>query len=232
VDAFCKEVEATADVLWGSCDPVTPARPFAPLVDNGAERKGRLHEARSACSAGCSTATATCFVSDTSLSGGLSTRPWSRRNCWRCTAVRWRRSAVVTPSIPLGSLTMPSRRTIQRVLDLAPAAARRAADLGAHREACAHYAAALRFAAELDERLHVELLECHAREGLLVDDVDGALDSQEKALDRWRQLGDARAKGNCLTALSLVTWFSGGVSERNLAGQSWRRLPAGRRCTT
>ncbi len=95
------------------------------------------------------------------------------------------------------------------VLELAPTAAERAVGLGAHREAAAHYAAALRCASELDERSRAELLECHARESLVIDDVDSALASQQEALDCWRRLGDVRAEGNCLRALSLVTWFSG-----------------------
>jgi ATP/maltotriose-dependent transcriptional regulator MalT len=95
------------------------------------------------------------------------------------------------------------------VLELAPRAARRAVGLGAHREAAAHYAAALRFAASLDERARGELLEGHARESLLIDDVDGAFASQHEALECWRRLGDVRAEGNCLRALALVTWFTG-----------------------
>jgi DNA-binding CsgD family transcriptional regulator len=100
-------------------------------------------------------------------------------------------------------------RDAAAVLELAPEAARRAASLGAHREAVAHYAAALAFASELDERSRAELLENHARESMLIDDVDGALVSQEEALECWRRLGDVRGEGNCLSALSLVTWFSG-----------------------
>lgn len=106
------------------------------------------------------------------------------------------------------------------VLELAPRAAGRAVELGAHREAAAHYAAALRFAARLDERSRGELLECHARESLLIDDADAAFASQHEALDCWRRLGDVRAEGNCLRALALVTWFTGdaegsiGVAER------------------
>jgi DNA-binding CsgD family transcriptional regulator len=97
----------------------------------------------------------------------------------------------------------------EAVLALAPGAASRAAGLGAHREAAAHYAAALRFAGELNDRARAQLLECHARESLVVDDVDGALYSQQAALECWQQLGDVRAEGNCLRGLSLMTWFSG-----------------------
>jgi ATP/maltotriose-dependent transcriptional regulator MalT len=95
------------------------------------------------------------------------------------------------------------------VVELAPDAADHAAALGAHREAAVHYAAALDYASELDERSRAELLECHARESLVIDDVDSALVSQQEALECWRRLGDIRAEGNCLRALSLVMWFAG-----------------------
>lgn len=95
------------------------------------------------------------------------------------------------------------------VLELSPEAADRAVGLGAHREAAAHYWAALRFGAELDERSRAELLECHARESLVIDEVDDALASQQQALECWRRLRDVRSEGNCLRALSLVTWFAG-----------------------
>jgi ATP/maltotriose-dependent transcriptional regulator MalT len=99
------------------------------------------------------------------------------------------------------------------VVELAPEAADRAAALGAHREAAVHYAAALDYASELDERSRAELLECHARESLVIDDVDSALASQLEALGCWRRLGDARAEGNCLRAMSLVMWFAGDAED-------------------
>ena len=33
VDAFCNDRAGELSILWGSCDPIVPARPFAPLVD-------------------------------------------------------------------------------------------------------------------------------------------------------------------------------------------------------
>src|SRR5919198_2496112 len=111
------------------------------------------------------------------------------------------------------------------VLELAPDAADRAAALGAHREAAVHYAASLRFASELDEWSRAELLERHARESLLIDDVDGALASQQEALESWERLGNASAEGNCLRALSLVTWFSGDAERSiELAERAVERL--------
>src|SRR5262245_31121180 len=38
VEAFCRQ--APASTLWGACDPVVPARPFAPLVDIAAHVDG------------------------------------------------------------------------------------------------------------------------------------------------------------------------------------------------
>jgi DNA-binding CsgD family transcriptional regulator/tetratricopeptide (TPR) repeat protein len=95
------------------------------------------------------------------------------------------------------------------VLELAPAAGDRAAELGAHRSAAQHYAAALRFAARLDERSRARLLERHAHESFLVDDGDAALASQQRALAAWRRLGDARAEGDCLRGLAFILWQGG-----------------------
>ena len=128
-------------------------------------------------------------------------------------ALHGRALAVLRRSEPLdhGRLAQHAleARDAAAVLELAPEAARRAAGLGAHREAVAYYAAALAFASQLDERSRAELLENHAYESMLIDDVEGALVSQEEALECWRRVGDVRREGNCLSALSLVMWFSG-----------------------
>jgi DNA-binding CsgD family transcriptional regulator len=107
----------------------------------------------------------------------------------------------------------PARHAVEAgdaeaVLELAPAAAERAAGLGAHREAAAHYAAALCFGGGLDEQSRATLLEGHGRECLAVDDVDAALVSQQEALECWRRLGDARREAICLRSLSLMLWFA------------------------
>lgn len=94
------------------------------------------------------------------------------------------------------------------VLELAPAAAEQAAGLGAHREAAAHYAAALDFGWKLEDRAHAELLEGHARECFLIDDLESALASQHEAVAYWRGLGDLRREGDCLRALSLMMWYA------------------------
>jgi DNA-binding CsgD family transcriptional regulator len=95
------------------------------------------------------------------------------------------------------------------VLELAPPAGDRAAELGAHRSAVQHYAAALCFLGRLDEPARARLLQRHARQSLLVDDPEAALASQRHALAIWRRLEDVRAEGDCLRALSLMLWHAG-----------------------
>ena len=98
---------------------------------------------------------------------------------------------------------------VKQVQKWAPVAAKRAADLGAHREAAAHYASALRFGASLDARSRAELLEGEARECVFFDELDRALESQRAALECWRRLQDIRREGDCLRGLSLMMWFAG-----------------------
>ncbi|MEX1169402.1 MAG: AAA family ATPase, partial [Chloroflexota bacterium] len=95
------------------------------------------------------------------------------------------------------------------ILVLAPAAGERAAALGAHREAAAHYAAALRLAERMDPRRHAQLLEAYARECRITDQIDAAVASQTAASDRWHRLKDIRREGDCLQALSLMLWLAG-----------------------
>ena len=98
-------------------------------------------------------------------------------------------------------------------LEFARAAAERASKLGAHAEAAAEYGIALRFAEKLDDAARAPLLEAHAHESILVDEVGGAIDSQEAALDCWQRLRDTRAEGSCLCGLSEMLWFAGRADE-------------------
>jgi ATP/maltotriose-dependent transcriptional regulator MalT len=99
------------------------------------------------------------------------------------------------------------------VLQYAPAAAARSARLGAHREAAAYYAAALPYRWKLDQRSRAGLLEAHAAEHVLADDVTSARATQEEALACWRSLGDRRREGDCLRAYSEILYL-GGEGER------------------
>jgi DNA-binding CsgD family transcriptional regulator/tetratricopeptide (TPR) repeat protein len=99
------------------------------------------------------------------------------------------------------------------VLRFAPAAAERAASLGAHREAAAQYARALRFADDLPPADQAGLLERRAYEGFLTGELDGAIAAQERALAQRRALGDPLREGDCLRSLSRLYRFLGRTEE-------------------
>ena len=99
------------------------------------------------------------------------------------------------------------------VLQWAPRAARRAAASGAHREAAAQYAQALRFADSQPPEARAELLERRAAECYLSSQIDDAIDAQQQALDCSRRLGDLRREGNALRVLSRLLFFAGRASE-------------------
>ena len=81
-------------------------------------------------------------------------------------------------------------RDSESVLELAPAAGARASALGAHREAAAQYARALRFAGGLPLEQRADLMGCHARECYVTTQDEDALASSLEALDAHRQLGN------------------------------------------
>ncbi len=88
------------------------------------------------------------------------------------------------------------------VLRYAPAAARRAAGLGAHREAAAQYERALRFAAGQDPAAVAALYDSFAYEAGLLDRWQEAAAAGERALGLWRQLDDRLREGETLRRLA------------------------------
>ncbi|HLZ99473.1 MAG TPA: AAA family ATPase [Steroidobacteraceae bacterium] len=88
------------------------------------------------------------------------------------------------------------------VLEYAPLAAKEAARLGAHREAAAHLAAALRYGSSLATALQAELLERHAQESSLANQTRAAIASATGALAAWRQVGNVEAQSRVLSLLS------------------------------
>src|SRR5262249_23953093 len=92
------------------------------------------------------------------------------------------------------------------VLRHAPAAARRAAGLGSHREAAAQYERALRFAAGADPAPLAGLHEGLADEVVLLDRWADAETGAERALALWRQAGDRLREGDALRRLSRIRW--------------------------
>jgi DNA-binding CsgD family transcriptional regulator/tetratricopeptide (TPR) repeat protein len=99
------------------------------------------------------------------------------------------------------------------VLRYAPVAAALAAEHGAHREAAAQYARALRSAGEQPTAERAGLLERLAHERFLIDDSSGAIEALEGALACHHALGDDRREAAALTQLSSVLWCPGRVDE-------------------
>ncbi|MGO9909719.1 MAG: helix-turn-helix transcriptional regulator [Acidimicrobiales bacterium] len=119
------------------------------------------------------------------------------------------------------------------VLQFAPLAADRAAELGAHREAAAHLGAAVaagegRLApADLAPLLSRRALECNVS-----DQHAAALALYRRSLAIWQDLGNAREAGDVLQRLSRVLLTAGEGSEARAAADAaiaaLATLPAGR----
>jgi DNA-binding CsgD family transcriptional regulator/tetratricopeptide (TPR) repeat protein len=103
------------------------------------------------------------------------------------------------------------------VLEFATAAAARAAAAGAHREAAAHYARALRFTGALEPGRRAELLERRSAECHMIADFDEAVGSLREALECHRSLGDLRRQGLVLRQLSRTLYCMGGGTEASTA---------------
>jgi DNA-binding CsgD family transcriptional regulator len=85
-------------------------------------------------------------------------------------------------------------------------AARRAAELGAHREAAAQYERALRWAGSADARAQALLLDGLATEYGVLDRWADSLETRESALELWRAVGDEVREGDGLRLLSVAFW--------------------------
>src|SRR5690348_11414634 len=90
------------------------------------------------------------------------------------------------------------------VLRYASAAARRAVDLASHQEAAAQYRRAVRCAADTGPGTAAELCGALARETSLVDHWAEAEEAGTRALELWRQVGDAYREGATLNQLARV----------------------------
>ncbi len=97
----------------------------------------------------------------------------------------------------------------ETVLAYAPDAARRAARLGAHREAATEYGRALRFADKLPAEARARLLEGRAFECFVSDQLEPSRQAREAALVLWRELENRRREGDNLCWLTRVHWVAG-----------------------
>ncbi len=119
----------------------------------------------------------------------------------------------------------------EAVLRWAPPAAEEAARGGAHREAAAQYARALRFADGLALDRRAELLKHRVDECWMTDQFDAAIEAQEAALECRRRLGDQLGEGDALRTLSRLMFFVARVREGEAlalqAVELLERLPPG-----
>jgi DNA-binding CsgD family transcriptional regulator len=99
------------------------------------------------------------------------------------------------------------------VVRFAPAAAERAALLGAHREAAAQYARSLRFADGVPLQTRGDLFERYAFECYLTSRFEEAIEAQKQALACRREIGDPRKEGDAMRSLSRLLRFVGRTEE-------------------
>jgi DNA-binding CsgD family transcriptional regulator/tetratricopeptide (TPR) repeat protein len=105
------------------------------------------------------------------------------------------------------------------VLELAPAAAEQASALGAHREAAAQYARALRFADGLDDIARGKLFDDRAYACYLIGEFDGAVAAEQRAVECFRRAGDRRHEGDALRSLSRLLRYVGRTDEAMAVGR-------------
>jgi ATP/maltotriose-dependent transcriptional regulator MalT len=111
-------------------------------------------------------------------------------------------------------------RDAEAVLRFAPAAAERAASVGAHREAAAQYARALRFAAGLPPDKRAELLDARARECNAIGQFTDAIDASQQAIELHREIGDVRGEGDSMRAISWSLWVVARTDEAEDAARN------------
>ena len=91
-------------------------------------------------------------------------------------------------------------------LAYAPRAGRRAAELGARREAAAQYERALRFVPETDIRRRAELLDNLAQQLDFVDRREDLVETCSAAVALWHELGDSARESDSLLNLAWGLW--------------------------
>jgi len=124
----------------------------------------------------------------------------------------------------------------EAVLRFAPAAAARAAALGAHREAAAQYARTLRFARELETAERADLLHLRSVECYVTDDIADAIEAGQEELELRRALAQRQEEGEALSWLSQILWCPGRSAESRRAREEavalLETLPPGRELAT
>ncbi|HEX5652294.1 MAG TPA: AAA family ATPase [Chitinophagaceae bacterium] len=95
------------------------------------------------------------------------------------------------------------------VVQYAPQAAKKAALVGAHVEACRLYLSAIEFYQGNDSDILLQFYEAYAYECYLTNQIGEAINYTAKALELWKEKRDMERIGNCLRFLSRLWWFDG-----------------------
>lgn len=98
-------------------------------------------------------------------------------------------------------------RDVASVRRHAPAAAQRAAALGAHREAAAQYERVIRFSEDDDKATLAGWYDLLVEETSLTN-WESATAAGERALELWREVGDVRRQGAAMSRLGRTLWRS------------------------
>jgi len=106
------------------------------------------------------------------------------------------------------------------VLKYAPAAARAAARVGAHREAVEQYDRALRFAEDLPDQTRAELLEGRSLVTMLTDQLPEVIADRKDALAIWQRLGNLPKQSENLRWLSRMLWVAVRLTEAEEASRA------------
>ena len=120
------------------------------------------------------------------------------------------------PEPPLDQLVHHAAGALdsRRVLRYAPRAAANATAVGAHREAAAHLATALKFIDEAEPEIAAQLYEEWAYEaGLALRINDEVLEARRHAITLWRAIGRMDKVGENLRWLSRLHWYRGEAAE-------------------
>ena len=95
------------------------------------------------------------------------------------------------------------------VVKYAPEAARKAASIGAHKEASKLFLTAIEYFGGNDATQLAELYDAYAYECYLSNQIKEAIGSTEKVLNLWKENADIEKTGDGLRFLSHLWWFDG-----------------------
>ena len=149
---------------------------------------------------------------------------YRRRELHKCAL-----AALAQPPVPPDTLSALAFHAEQAGHDAAaarfgPAAAQRAAAVGAHREAAELYALALRHADHAPKQQRVKWLEAHAFESYVCGLAEAATRSWREAIALRHDLGDRLGEGEDLRWLSQMLWPLGRSTEATTAARASLQL--------